>query len=308
MFFADRIEKDRLLGVLTGVLTNEDVDLIKWGNHIFVEETLDGGATVWLKHNVDGSEVKRFKLDDRRKGPEELSSNWPPAAQLTGYEIRKEDSVPIRCKCGGVDFVLHQGDYANIEEKDVPYNIDPKTHKLLASLCPCDSCRLQAGVDTMTWTFADMKNISFANGDASFPDSAPKLKKRVDENDPAFGTLKYYASSSGVERYFCGRCSACIFYATDERPQIVDIAIGVLRASDGARAEGFLSWPYGSRPEFIEDGNGGWREGVYTRVLQDTEEYRISRGYPKIVGIEEANSQSLHHVVLSSASLNLLGI
>ena len=54
MFFADRIEKDRLLGVLTGVLTNEDVDLIKWGNHIFVEETLDCGATVWLKHNVDG--------------------------------------------------------------------------------------------------------------------------------------------------------------------------------------------------------------------------------------------------------------
>lgn len=308
MFFADRNDKERKLGVFTGVLANKDVDLIKWGNHIFVEETIDGGATVWMKHNVDGSELKRFKLDDKRNGPKQLSSDWPLAAQLTGYEARKEDSVPLRCKCEGVNLILHRGDYANVKEKDLPYNIDPTTHKLLASLCPCNSCRLQAGVDVMNWTFAEMRNISFAKNDASFPDSAPGLKKRVDDNDPAIGTLTYYPSSSGVERYFCSRCSACIFYATDTRPQIIDIAVGVLRAIDGARAEGFLSWPYGSRPEFIEDGNGGWREGLYARVLKDAEEYRIARDYPKMVGIEEAHSRSLLEVDLSLASQNLIGI
>jgi hypothetical protein len=281
MFFADAKDTDRSLSVLTGVLTNEAVDLIEFDNQIFVHDTLDGGASVWLQQNVNGSVTKRYGLGNDGDNPEELSPDWPPSSRLTGYEAKKEDSVPIRCKCKGVEFVLHRGDYSDTPDDQLPMNVDPKTHKLLASFCGCDSCRLQSGVDGFNWTYAEMKYITFSKTDKSFPASSYELKKMVDEKDPALGTLMYYSSREDVDRYFCSNCSACIFYAVTSRPTIIDVAIGVLEASDGARAEGFLSWAFGARMSFQEDGDGGWREKLYNNVQKSAEEYRVARGYPK---------------------------
>jgi hypothetical protein len=131
------------------------------------------------------------------------------------------------------------------------------------------------------WTFAEIKNISFGDDKDAFPTSGLELKKLVDTKDPAFGTLAYYSSSADVQRYFCSNCSACIFYAVDDRPNLFDIAVGVLEASDGARAEDLLSWPYGAPITFREDGDGGWREKLFDSVEKHAENYRIARGYPK---------------------------
>lgn len=281
MFFADRNDADRLLGVFSGVLSNNDVDLIHFANQVYVSDTQDGGASVWLQHNSDGSEIIPFMQDDERRGPEMVPQKWPPQEQLTGYAARKEDSIAIRCKCEGVDLQLYAGDYSNVKADELPFNIDPTTHKLLAGFCGCDSCRLQAGIDMFIWTFAEMKYISFANSTDAFPTTAVKLKKLVDAKHPALGSLTYYSSRSDVDRYFCSNCSACIFYSVTRRPEILDIAIGVLRASDGARAESFLSWPYGARISDRQDADGGWREKLFDSIEKAAEEYRIARGYPK---------------------------
>lgn len=281
MFFADMKDADRLLGVFSGVLSNNDVDLIEFVNQIFVSDTLDGGASVWLQHNASGSKIVSFMQDSERRGPEKVPQDWPPAKELIGYSTRKEDTIPIRCKCEGVDLRLHAGDYSSLEDHELPFNVDPKTHKLLAGFCGCDSCRLQAGIDIFNWTFAEMKYISFANTDKSFPTTSAELKNMVDAKDPALGTLTYYSSRDDVDRYFCSNCSACIFYAVTSRPEHLDVAIGVLRASNGARAEGFLSWPYGARLSYREDGDGGWREKLFASVEKTAEEYRVTRGYPK---------------------------
>jgi hypothetical protein len=276
MFFDVTKDTDRYLGVFTGTVTNESLNLVKFGRHIFVNDTIDGGASVWLRHNTDGSKPKRFKRFD-----EELSQDWPSIVSLTGYEAKKEDSLPIRCKCKGVDLVLHRGDYTDKEESELPFNIDPKTHKLLAGFCGCDSCRLQSGIDVFNWAFAEMRYISFGTSDKKFPTSASELKELVDARDPALGTLTYYSSREDVDRYFCNNCSACIFYAVDKRSNFLDIAVGVLEASDGARAEGLLSWPYGARISYREDGDSGWREKLLDHVEKDAEEYRSARKYPK---------------------------
>lgn len=282
MFWASPQDQARLLGVLTGVLSNEKEDLVKFIDQSFVGDTLDGGASVWMRYpNVDGSEMKRFKLGSDAENAEELPQQWPPPHELTGYENKKGDAVPIRCKCKGVDYVLHRGDYSSTGTEELPFNIDPQTHKLLAEACGCDSCRLQSGIDVFHWTFAEMKQISFRNNDKPFPTHSKDLRKLVDVNDATIGTLTYYASSPGVERYFCSNCSACIFYAWQGRPEVLDIAVGVLEASDGARAEGFLSWTYGARIGFREDGDAGWRKGFFDRVEKDGEEYRILRAYAK---------------------------
>jgi hypothetical protein len=281
MFFADRKDKDRLLGVFSGVLANLDVDLIEFDNHIFVDDTKDGGASVWLRHNANGSEIKRFKLDDHRNDPEELPIDWQPEGRLSGYEKKTDAAVPIRCKCKGIDFILQPGDYTRVDPAKLPFHIDPVTHKSLAGFCGCDSCRLQCGVDVMHWTYAEMKHLSFSKGSNSFPTNASALKKLVDAQDPALGTLAYYSSREDVERYFCSNCSACVFYTNALRPEIIDLAIGLLEAEDGARAESLLSWTYGARIGHHEDAEGGWRGKLFESIEKDAEEYRIQRKYPK---------------------------
>jgi hypothetical protein len=283
MFFAITRDNDYHLGAFIGTLTNESQALVKFDNHIFVHDTLDGGASVWLRHNADGSGIKRFKFRVEHNESGELPQDWPPADGITGYDAKKEDSVPIRCKCKGVDLVLHRGDYSDKKDDELPFNIDPKTHKLLAGFCGCDSCRLQSGIDVFNWTFAEIRHISFSNSNSNktFPKSSQELKELVDAKDSALGTLRYFSSSKDVERYFCSNCSACVFYTVGDRPELIDVAIGVLEASDGARAEGLLSWPYGGRISYREDGDGGWREKLFDNVEKDAEDYRIARGYPK---------------------------
>lgn len=265
------------LGVFSGCLKNIDTDIIKRVKHIYVGDTLDGGASVYLRRpNADGKEIPRYR---EREG--EISWDWPEASSLTGLEGKlDQESLPVWCHCKGIKLRLNRGDYASKERGELPWFVDPRTNKLLASFDACDSCRLQFGVDVVNWTFTELANISQADGGA-FPKTTVELKAAVDAGDPSIGTLAYYKSSPDVQRYFCKVCSASVFYACDERPEIVDLAIGLLEAPDGARAEGFLSWSYGDTPAWVEDNQGGWRDGMWKRVQADAEQYRIARDYPK---------------------------
>ncbi|KAL6711756.1 hypothetical protein ACN47E_002799 [Coniothyrium glycines] len=278
MFCAWSRQPERLAYVFTGVLSNEDADLLKLSGQRFVADTVDGGASPWLLHsNADGVETKRF---DRNATDKELPRDWPPLSSLTGYEGGKEDAVPIRCKCNGVDFILHRGEYSKTEETDLPSNVDPRTHKLLADFCGCTACRAQSGVDVFNWTYVEMKHLSFSTSDRLFPAGNHALQKAVDAGDPAVGTLRYYNSSKGVSRYFCGECSCCIFYHTDRRPSSISVAVGALWASDGARAEGLLSWDF-EGPLSSTGRIGGWRQGFYERVQKGLDKYREERKYPQ---------------------------
>ena len=273
------------LGVVAGVLKNHDIDLVKIDKHVFVGDTIDGGATMWLrKPNSDESEARRFK---EGSSGEQVPDDWPPTSSLTGYEKKTEDpSIPVSCHCKGVNFHLHREDYEGKTEQ-LPWFIDPKTHKSIASFDACDSCRLQSGVDIFHWTFSNIASISF---DSSAQDKdgtkvsfnkTTELRAAVDAGDAVIGTLAYYQSSPDVQRYFCKVCSATVFYACDDRPDCVDVAIGLLNAPDGARAEGFLSWILGGKISWVEDTDGGWREGLFKRAHKEAEEWRIQRGYPK---------------------------
>ncbi|KAF1940442.1 hypothetical protein EJ02DRAFT_435622 [Clathrospora elynae] len=233
------------LGVYTKLLGNINEDLIRFVDHEFVGDTGDGRASVWLRHP---------NTDD----------------ELTGYSASKEDAVSIRCKCKGVEFVLRRNQsYPTQTKEELQWNIDLKMQKYLVVFCGCNSCRLQCGIDVLNWMYAEMKYISFINNARAFPNHMEELNKLIDAKEPIFGTLTYYTSSPGVHRYFSSNCSACIFHANGERPTVVDIAVGVLEASDGARAEGMLSWTYGANLINMEDGNGGWREGLFCQQIYE---------------------------------------
>ncbi|KAI7513807.1 hypothetical protein KC347_g1156 [Hortaea werneckii] len=87
--------------------------------------------------------------------------------------------------------------------------------RYLAGLCTCDSCRLAAGMEWVQWAFIPTATISLdPSGRNPFPSEAPFR----------FGTLNHYRSSEQATRYFC------------------DVAVGLLDAAEGARAEDWLEW------------------------------------------------------------------
>ncbi|KAG7289379.1 hypothetical protein NEMBOFW57_005747 [Staphylotrichum longicolle] len=295
--------------VFTGALSAEAADeggevprpLVRVVDHIFVGDTLDGGAVPWLRHlNGEGGEEVKVWLG-RRGESEEVPSgaHWPALADLPKYEagLKKAEgdkgNVPVRCKCGGVDLVLRAGELQReFEEKqkkgeELWWLVDPVTHKLMGSMDACESCRRCAGSEVCNWTFALLRHISFADGNPDgFPKDTAELRAAVEAKDgkprdPRLGTLTMYASSPDVQRYFCGRCSAHVFFAVDSRPEMVDIAVGLLDAPDGARAESVISWNFGGGMSWTQDMKGTWREGILDAVSKDAEEWRIARGYPK---------------------------
>lgn len=281
-------------GVQTGVLANVAAGLLSIAHHIFVGDTLDGGATPWLcDANGDGSRPRLWR--GHRGQGDELSSTthrWP----LPLDAAPAEEETPIRCHCGGVDLVLRRpvADFAAKKRSELPWFVDPVSNKSLAGFDACDSCRLSSGSDIFHWTFVLLRHLAFprpeSDGDVqtpptAFPASSIELKNAVAaapaDRDPRWGTLAFYESSPDVQRYFCGRCSACVFYAADDRPELVDLAIGLLHSKNGSRAEELVSWDFGGKMVWRQDVVGGWREGFVESVEAAADRWRIERGYPK---------------------------
>lgn len=290
------------LNAFTGPLENiSEPYVVSMANHIFVGDTIDGGASPWLRFlNADGTESKRWRGDS---GLEQLTSDWPAITDLMKVDAKTcQDVYPIQCHCKGVDLVLRRGDpdFAKMTKDELPFFIDPTTHKHITTFDACSFCRPMFGDDIIHWTFALLQHLDFASsaptrGGRGFPKTAQDLKNAVASPtlDGRFGTLSMYSSSDDVQRYFCSRCSATIFYAVDDRPDLVDVAVGVLNAPEGARAESLLLWGLGSNVGGENTIRGGWRENYVAAAKKAAEEWRVRRGYPKTwrrIALE--NSQS----------------
>lgn len=276
-------------GVMTGALSNDGPDgLVRLENHVFVGDTKDGGASMWMRNpNGDGVEARRWMGLTSKS--EEIPFNWPGGSGPETEVPTRAAEVPIHCHCGGVDLVFErqkaEEEFTGKSKSELPWFVHPKTNKLMASIDPCDSCRLSSGVDFWTWTFVLLRHIGFAlklQGEPSeFPNDSKSLKAWVSEKgsdrDPRLGTLEYYASSNDVQRYFCSRCSASVFYAVDDRTDMVDLAVGLLDSADGARAESLLDWGMvKSLPKFVwrDDALNGWRKQWLESVEAEAEKHR----------------------------------
>lgn len=265
-----------------GLLPNLDVDLVKIVQHLWVGDTRDGGASVFMQNLCPATGLTpRWQAN---RGSNLLDRSWPAEASTNSPA---SDTVSVQCHCKGVDFLLHRGEAGFrqlLAQGKLPGWINPATFKPIAAYDACDSCRFMTGVPLMHWTFARVSQLGFAaeNKDArEFPTNTLDLKTAVQTaSDSRFGTLTFYASSPDVQRYYCSRCSASVFYAVDDLPDQVDISMGLLHASEGARAESWVEWEYGGLGH-KGDTLGGWREDFGEAIRGESEVWRLSRGIPK---------------------------
>ncbi|KAK0101617.1 hypothetical protein ONS95_006780 [Cadophora gregata] len=222
--------------------------LINWTGCKWIEDTLDGGISVWFKDmkRADGTKegLRRWLRYDAEGG--ELVPEGSFLTLSKEAKPLKDDKLKAQCLCGGVKFYITRPDEGSKKAQSpfpdlmVPYHshgsANPKNEtwwlrdnntKYLAGTCACPSCRLSSGCEIQPWAFIPKCNI---------------LQEDGSPVDFSKGTLKPYASSEGVTREFCGRCGATVFWHCEERPNLIDVSIGLFDPEQGARVEGWLDW------------------------------------------------------------------
>ncbi|KAM0703730.1 hypothetical protein Q7P35_009669 [Cladosporium inversicolor] len=149
-----------------------------------------------------------------------------------------------------------------------PWHLRASSTKFLAGLCSCTSCRLASGQELTAWAFIPLADISLdAEGkiplELSSVTTGTSTSKSTSES--AFASnLQTYNSSEDVTRSFCSVCGAIVFFHvssqhSEERDRrettLLDVAVGLLDAPEGARAENWLEW-HTERLSFREDAVG----------------------------------------------------
>lgn len=226
-------ERSETIELCTGAL--KTAGCVEINEHIFVADTLDGGLSGWIHARIrNETQNERSQLGSAiRSEPTET------------LQSRSSDHLHGYCHCRGVHFTLSRpkqiSSIKNVPWPDLimPYHSTSSGNpgdekwwlrangtKYLAGTCACNSCRLSSGYDIQTWAFIPKANIHLHGEGLNY----------------ALGTLRQYESSSGVYREFCRICGATVFWHSDDRPDIVDVSVGLLDSERGARAEDWLEW------------------------------------------------------------------
>lgn len=208
--------------VMCGVL--EQRKGIYFPQHDFVGDTKDGGITNLLE-SLGGKTIKRFANHPRDE--EQLPLDWrSPRIDQTEPTSNK---LHARCKCDGIQLWIHP-----------PAN----GSRYPASVCACSECRLATGMEWCVGLTAEI------------PISAISLESSGSQNVhdiSGFGTLVVFQSAAGVKRGFCGTCGATVLLHR-EGTSALRLAVGLMDAPEGARAERWLDWDVPSLAAFDDVG------------------------------------------------------
>lgn len=155
-----------------------------------------------------------------------------------GKERKKGKVLRAECYCKGVRFsILPPSSPAAFDAfPPAERSIVPRDKtKWYALHDPCTSCRLASGSPILSWLFTTRPHLQL-------PDGSPWPQYHV------FGTVRVYESSEGVKRVWCGRCGAKVAYVHESRPEVVDVAVGLLvdeGDGEGVLHKGSLEWRTG---------------------------------------------------------------
>ena len=251
----------------TGTLQLEDTEgVVEYKSCMWIEDTKDGGASDWLV-SVDGNELKKWT----REAGESDEVPLDHYENRTGHHAPTNKPVHAHCHCGGVEFWVQppnaasktarsdfsdsivpytQGRDASANPSNITWWLCDNDTRYLAGACACHSCRRASGFDFAFWAFVPHANIYL---DSELTKRFPEYG--ADHRNEYWGTMRSFRSSEDTNRTFCGKCGATVFWdggLAKGRDGLIDVAVGLLDAESGARAEELLRWWTDGRVSFEE--------------------------------------------------------
>ncbi|CVK99488.1 uncharacterized protein FMAN_02328 [Fusarium mangiferae] len=234
-------------GVATGVITRSDDARarVSYAAHQKVEDTIDGGASIWLPLEAQQNLSKRSLSGSFTPKPKHLDTLC--ACEAIHLRITRPNEASYLPHRAYPDLTYP---YCSTDESITSNPSHEKWwikgDRYLAGTCACESCRLASGFEIQTWAFIPRANISILSADGSGSE-VPLDFERLPTD-----ALKAYQSSQGAVRHFCGGCGATVFWRDAADSSVVDVSAGLFRADEGARAENWLHWHKG-RISFAEE-------------------------------------------------------
>ena len=219
----------------------------------FIGHTRDGGLSAcFATAETHGKHIQTF-LGAPVPKYLDLTQNPPPWPSIERHcspaSVDQSGKLRAACHCGKVQYWVLRPNNASktkcsspFPDLLVPYYSNDSANpgnsswwlrgaKYFAGTCACRSCRLGSGAAIQTWAFVPKVNLSshsYGSGN--------------EINFDYISGLQRFESSPGVYREFCNTCGATIFWHCDERPTLIDVSVGLLRAVEGSRAETWLEW------------------------------------------------------------------
>ena len=222
-------------------------NVVKMVSHDFVGDTGDGGLAGIMRRLGDRVIPCNTQGEGTRMKEEELEA-------LSSKPLSdRADSVHASCHCGAVQFdILPPSPDALQRGPKITRWLYANGTKYWGLLCACRSCRLTTGTSFAYQTYVMPENIVMEDRDTwgrkspfnytSYDESTGDLKGSEAALRAAFPALKYYYHSEDRRRTFCGSCGAGVFWERLSRPQVVNVAVGLLRAESGCLAKEWVEW------------------------------------------------------------------
>ncbi|KAJ5734248.1 hypothetical protein N7493_003034 [Penicillium malachiteum] len=245
----DQSHKDKSWVISNAIfdVNKDDQGIWRFSTHLYPSSATDGLAP--LIPVIDGNTLEM--LD-----PESPNTPMPPANESTDTDLLAQ------CHCGGVSFKIVRPKAEFIANPESQVWLSPiDRNKWLACMDTCDDCRLVNGTHVIGWMFVPVSHFS--------PTPSTNL---------VIGSSKTYRSTSDVLRTFCGTCGATVFYNCQDRPEIVDVAVGILRAPEGVMAGNWALWRAG-RVSWLENGLR-YHAGFSKALMEGLKLWGIERGHP----------------------------
>ncbi|KAL9113301.1 MAG: hypothetical protein Q9227_002636 [Pyrenula ochraceoflavens] len=223
---------------------------------IWLEDTRDGGASIWLE------EMNGRKPEKHIRGRDTSTLSNEQVKSMSMENVSRSERLPASCHCGGVQFYLRRpGDTPTPDPENGRWWATGDRHN--ASLDTCDDCRLVTGFELAAWAYCPASDVLCEDGSPFDFDS---------------GTLKHYESSPGISRSFCKQCGATVFFRKASRTRdIVDVAVGLLTPPEGTRGGEWLAWTSLEFPEQATDVNlvkalkNGFDDWLKKNTLKDSQ-------------------------------------
>ncbi|KAK7963964.1 hypothetical protein PG996_008347 [Apiospora saccharicola] len=188
--------------------------------HAFPKSVPGGGLLDWLLHpgaaaaGAQQEEILWYTPDES-----DFSVAAEPEHAADGTERLRAE-----CHCGGVSFTIPRPTQDILDDEYLRKYVSPlDSTKWKAMLDLCRDCGRSSGANVVPWMLVP----------------------------------RTYKSSEPTVRGFCGVCGATVFGATKHREPtagqaVLNVAMGLLRAPEGVRAENWVTWRAGKH-SWLED-------------------------------------------------------
>lgn len=249
------VRKDGM-GVAEGETKESTDGLVRFMGNMWIEDTLDGGASEFVR-KVGDRDMQRWLV--AANDSEQIPLGWKDDSAQTASE---DDTLLLRCHCNGVQLRVTRPNEQSTQAmspfsdlivpapsgqspanpKNQPWWLAPDRKRYLTGTCSCRSCRLATGFDIMSWSFVPLCNLTFTDG------SPVQGTKEGLDSDPRIREMTKIAdyqsplTNKTIKRHFCPKCGATVFWWSDFRPGLIDVAVGLADSKSGVLAEEWFMW------------------------------------------------------------------